>query len=58
MVDSLDPALAFAGAIILWFIYAWQCRRRVRPVIRLDCLDGRHDACETCDCSCHEERML
>lgn len=22
-------------------------------MIRLDCRDGRHDACETCDCSCH-----
>lgn len=27
MIDHLDPALAFAGAIAAWFLFAYQTRR-------------------------------
>ena len=26
-------------------------------MIRLDCRDGIHDACETCDCTCHRPSL-
>jgi len=27
MIDYIDPTLAFGLAILLWGVYAWQCKR-------------------------------
>ena len=57
MIDYIDPTLGFGLAILLWGVYAWQCKRMTwhGKYRTLDCRDGRHLACETCDCLCHIE---
>ena len=30
MIDYIDPSLGFGIAILLWGVYAWQCKRARR----------------------------